>query len=50
MRILRSFYFIKLGNLFNSRIKIERINLFKLKSRLIITLILYIFLKKLQIT
>ncbi len=40
MRILRSFHSIKLGNLSNSRIKIERINSIKLKSNLTITLII----------
>ena len=39
MRIFRLFYFIKLENLFNSRIKIKRINLIKLKLNLIIILI-----------
>ncbi len=33
MRILRLFYFIKLENLFDSRIKIKQVNLFKLKLK-----------------
>jgi hypothetical protein len=37
-RILRSSHPIKLGNLPNSRIKIERVNLIELKSNLTITL------------
>jgi len=40
MHILCLFYFIKLENMFNSRIKIKRINLIKLKLNLTITLIL----------
>jgi len=38
-RILRSFHLVKLGNLLDSRIKIERVNLIKLKLDLTITLI-----------
>ncbi len=41
MRILRLLYFIKLENLFNSRIKIKQINLIKLKFNLTITLNFY---------
>ncbi len=40
MRILRSSYSIKLENLLNSRIRIEQVNLIKLKLNLTITLIL----------
>ena len=38
MRILRSFYFVKLENLSNSNIRIKRINLIKLKFDSTITL------------
>ncbi len=41
-RILRSFHSIKLGNLLDSRIKIERVNSIKLKLDSTITLIIYI--------
>jgi len=40
MRILRPSHFVKLGNLPNPRIKIERVNLIELKFDLTITLIL----------
>jgi len=40
MRILCLFYSIKLENLFNSRIKVERINLIELKLNLTIILII----------
>jgi hypothetical protein len=38
MRIFRSSYFVKLENLPNSRIKIERVNSIELKLNLTITL------------
>ena len=38
MRILCLFYLIKLGNLFNSRIRIKQVNSIKLKSNLTIIL------------
>ncbi len=38
MRILRSSYFVELGNLPNFRIKIKRVNLIELKLDLTITL------------
>jgi len=38
-RILRSLHLVKLENLFDSRIKIERINSIKLKLDLTITLV-----------
>jgi len=38
-RILRSFYLVKLGNLPNSRIKIERVNSIELKLNLTIILV-----------
>jgi len=41
-RILRSSYLVKLGNLLNSRIRVERINLIELKLNSTITLILII--------
>jgi len=40
MRIFRLFYFFKLENLSNSRIRIKRVNLIELKLNLTITLLI----------